>query len=202
MVERARFLLAEGFSLLIPDLPDHGESSGDHLAFGLEEAAAIDAMLDFQATRFSGQPIGVVAVSLGGALFLMAERRVRVEAVVLESVFPTLREALDHRMTRFLGPAGPPLTPGLVAAVKLLRGLSTDSVRPIDHAATLACPVLAIHGAADRSTRLEGALEWFAQVRSPKEFWSLENAAHEDLFAAAGPEYARRVLTFFRKHLK
>jgi pimeloyl-ACP methyl ester carboxylesterase len=202
MLDRARFLLDQGFSVIAPDLPGHGESPADSVTFGLTEGAAVDAVLDCAQRRFPGQPLGVIGLSLGGASFLMARRDVRVQAVILESVFPTLRQALVDRMHRFLGPVGSLLTPGLVAAVALLRGQSPDSVRPIDRVASLGCPLLAMHGARDLSTPVAEVEEWFARAVPPKELWILDGAEHEDLYAAGGAEYRRRVLAFLARCLK
>jgi pimeloyl-ACP methyl ester carboxylesterase len=201
MLERGRLLMQAGFSVVIPDLPAHGESTGDSVTFGQREGEAVDALLDYTRTRFSGEPLGAIGVSLGGEALLMARRDVALRAVVLESVFPTLRQGVDSRMRRFLGPAGPALTPLLEFAAFALRGISTDAVRPIDRIGSLGCPLLCLHGSDDRSTPIEQARALFDAAREPKEFWEVAGAEHEDLCDAARAEYERRVVGFLKRNL-
>jgi pimeloyl-ACP methyl ester carboxylesterase len=202
MLGRAQMLASAGYSVLLIDLPAHGQSSGTTVTFGRDEGAALDAVLAFLRERFPDRPLGVIGQSLGGAQLLAARREVALDAVVLESTFPTLQQAFQARMRRYLGPLGPPTAPLLQAAVMSLRGLSAAEVRPVDRVGQLGCPLLFLHGARDRSTPLPEARQFFAAAQEPKQMWVIEGAAHGDLRAAAGSEYDRRVLEFFGQHLR
>ncbi|MHC5211129.1 MAG: alpha/beta hydrolase [Planctomycetota bacterium] len=201
MLDRARVLLRAGYPVVVPDLPAHGTSSGDEVTFGLREGEAVDALLAYTAERFSGRPIAVVAQSLGGAALLMARRDVLPRAVVLESVFATLRDAMASRMLHFLGPLGAPLTPLLETAAGALRGVSPDEVRPIDRIGELDAPLLLMHGSEDRSTPLRQARALYDAARGSKILWEVPGAGHVDLFRVAPEEWERRVLGFLREHL-
>ena len=63
-------------------------------------------------------------------------------------------------------------------------------------------PLLMIHGEADTYIKLEMARAIFRLARGPKEFWTVPGARHNQSIALAGPEYARRVVEFFDRHLK
>jgi pimeloyl-ACP methyl ester carboxylesterase len=201
MLDRARMLLRAGYAVVIPDLPAHGASTGDGVTFGKNEGEAIDALLDYTFARFPDRPIGAIGVSLGGASLLMARRDVPLRAVVIESVYTSLRDAVAQRMRRFLGPAGPPLTPLLHASVGLLRGLSPGDVRPVDRIASLRTPLLCVHGAEDRSTPIDQGRALYGAAPGPKEYWAVPGADHVDLCDAAPAEYERRILDFLARHM-
>lgn len=62
-------------------------------------------------------------------------------------------------------------------------------------------PWLMIHGGADNYIKPEMAQKLFALAKSPKEFWLVEGAKHNQSFQVANGEYQRRVLAFFERHL-
>jgi pimeloyl-ACP methyl ester carboxylesterase len=62
-------------------------------------------------------------------------------------------------------------------------------------------PLLMIHGAADTYIKPDMARALFQRVRGPKDLWLVEGANHNQALQTAGPEYARRVLEFFDRHL-
>jgi alpha-beta hydrolase superfamily lysophospholipase len=62
-------------------------------------------------------------------------------------------------------------------------------------------PLLMIHGSADNYIKPEMAEKLFGMAGSPKEFWLVDGAKHNQSMAQAGDEYKRRVLAFFDEHL-
>ena len=58
-----------------------------------------------------------------------------------------------------------------------------------------------IHGGGDTYIKPEMARPCSNVPRSPKEFWLVEGAKHNQALQVAGTEYHRRVLDFFVKHL-
>jgi len=93
---------------------------------------------------------------------------------VLEAPFPS-RAAVAARVLPLLGP--------LVA-----RGFETAK-----KVAEARCPVLVIHGTADRVIPFELGREVFEAAPEPKSFWGVEGAGHNDIVAAAGVEYRKRL---------
>ena len=63
-------------------------------------------------------------------------------------------------------------------------------------------PLLMIHGEADSYIKVEMARALFRRAAGPKEFWAVPGAKHNLSITVAGPEYARRVVAFFDRHLK
>lgn len=190
MLPRARFLHRAGYTVLLFDLQAHGESTGDRITFGAKEARDVDAAIDVVHTKAPDEHVGLIAVSLGGAAALYASP-LTVDALIIESVYPSIVQATRDRV-------GPVLTPLLLWQLKPRLGLSASDLRPIDHIKDVRSPILVMSGADDRHTTAEESQAMFAAAPEPKQFWLVPGAAHEDLYAAAGPEYEQRVLTFLR----
>src|SRR6476646_6673328 len=110
MLERARFLHIAGYSVLLPDFQGHGESAGAHITYGALESLDAAAALEYLHLRAPGERMGVIGVSMGGAAALVGPSGpLPVDALVLESVYPTIRDAVRDRLRAWLGPVGPAL---------------------------------------------------------------------------------------------
>ena len=201
MVPRARFLHARGYAVLLPDFRAHGESTGDRTTFGMLESRDAVAALCMLRTLAPGERVGVIGVSLGGAAALLGPTPLSADAMVLESVYPTIYLAARNRLHAWLGPLGRLATPALVRWLEPEVGFDADSLRPIDHIATVHAPVFVLAGTADQYTLIAESRALYARAQSPKEFWAVEGAAHVDLHDYAPQEYERRVGTFLERNL-
>lgn len=201
MLGRARFLKQLGYGVLLVDLPAHGESSGDYITFGVEEAQGVKAALAYLQGHWPGERIGVVGVSLGAAAFVLSGADAHIGAVVLESMYPTIEEAIRNRLRIHLGEWGTHFAPLLIAQLSLRWGLSSEQLHPVNKIARVPCPCLVISGAVDRHTLLSETLRIFHAAPEPKALWVLEGAGHIDLHAFAPAAYEDRVGGFLGTHL-
>ena len=205
MVARARFLYALGYSVLLPDFQAHGESEGTRVTFGALERLDVDAAIGFLRECCRGERVGMIGVSLGGAAALLGSLDHPAEAYVLESVFPTIRQALEARLRVWLGPLrvlARMIASPLMSAMGADIGVAEHALRPIDHIGRVGSPVFVIAGTRDAYTPLHESRALFEQAREPKAFWAVEGARHEDLHAFAGPRYEQRVGDFLARHLR
>lgn len=202
MVARARFLSQAGYAVLLFDFQAEGESYGDHIAFGYLEKKDAAAAANFVRCTLPGEKIGVIGLSLGGAAAVLAEPPLKVNALVLESVFPSLTEAVADRLIVRFGRSGKHLAPLLTGQLPLRLGFTADELRPIDHVGDIETPKLFIAGTADRLTTPAESLGLYLAAAAPKQFWELDGAGHEDLHQFAPAEYERRVLEFLAKNLR
>jgi pimeloyl-ACP methyl ester carboxylesterase len=200
MLGRARFLRGLGYSVLLIDLPAHGESAGAH-KYGLAEAQGVAAALTYLSHELPAEKIGVIGVSLGAASLVLSKPSLPLSAVVLESMFPTFREAFADRLSTFLGPFGESLTPLLLWQFALLLDTSPDQLRPIAELPSLHAPLLIAAGSIDRYTTLKETERIYAAASEPKELWIVTGAAHVDLHAFDPRAYEERVSAFLAKHL-
>ena len=181
MLERARWLQREGIACLLIDLPSHGESSGDRISFGRREALGVQAALGWLRGRLPGEKLGGLGVSLGGASLLFTDRQPELDAMVLESVYPTITDAVQDRLVARLGPAGAWAAPLLLLQIPLRLGLGVHELRPIEAIKSARAPLLVASGTADRSTRWVETEQLFAAAPEPKMLWPVPGAGHEDL---------------------
>ena len=202
MLGRARSLSRLGYAVLLIDLPAHGESSGKRITFGAKEAAGVTAAVAFLRGKLPGERLGIIGVSLGAAATVLADLRPTPNAVVLESMYATIEEAVADRLTMRLGSLGASLAPVLLWQLPLRTGISADGLRPIQHLQDLGAPVLVTSGTEDRHTTWTETQRLFQSARQPKELWRVDGAAHVDLHAFQPYEYERRVFGFLAKHLR
>jgi pimeloyl-ACP methyl ester carboxylesterase len=202
MVQRARFLHAAGYSVLLIDFQASGESPGKAVTFGYREANDVKASLRYLHQQLPGERVGIIGTSMGGAATILAEPDVDADAVILEQVYPTIRQATEHRMVIHLGAAGPWLTPVLLMTLHHHLGIYPAQLNPIDHIAGLKMPKLLVAGDQDRDTTLAESYAMFRAATGHKELWVVHGARHVDLCAYVGAGYQTRVLNFFGTWLR
>lgn len=202
MLARARFLAAAGYATLLIDLPAHGESTGDHITFGAREAEGVKAALKFLRARVPGERVAVIGVSLGAASTVLALPQPEPDALVLESMFPSIDEAVANRLVGVLGPVGSYLAPLLLEQLPVRLGVRTAQLRPLEQLVHWHAPVLIASGSEDRHTTWAETERLFAAAPAPKELWKVQGAAHVDLHAFAPDLYQQRVLQFLAKHMR
>ncbi len=170
MLDRARFLSRDGFSVLLIDFTGHGESGRDYISFGHHEAGDVDAAVTYLAQRTPGERIGVVACSMGAAAAVLASSRDRMHAMILESMYPTIVDAISDRIEHRLGNWSRFLTPFLTVQMRPRLGFGADQLRPIDAVTNLHMPKLFIAGGADPLTPFTESEYIYALASEPKDF--------------------------------
>src|SRR5207253_806396 len=103
----AQFLHEAGFAALVFDFRSLGRSEGDLCSFGYEEIADLRGALDYLDSRpdTADLPKGVFGLSLGASVAIMGSAKdERVQAVVAEAPYPSLRDALNKRCSVLFGP--------------------------------------------------------------------------------------------------
>jgi len=199
MVDRARFLRRSGYSVLLIDFQATGETKGDHITFGWKESRDVLAAINFVRYMDPAARVAIIGSSLGGVAALLATPPLKVDAFVLEEVYPTIEIATRNRMENYLGVFGRILTPVLLNQLQWRIGVSASQLCPVDHIANVECPVLIISGEKDRNTRPSDTRMLFEHARSPKELWFVPNAGHVDLHRAVREDYESRILAFLKQ---
>lgn len=196
MVDRAGFLRRAGYSTLLIDFQATGETRGDRITFGWKESRDVLAAVEFIRKTQPADRVGIIGSSLGGAAALYAHPPLKVDALILEAVYPTIEVATENRLQNYLGPIGRRFAPLLLKQLHSRLGVSADDLRPINYIASVGCPILLMNGEKDRNTRPEDARLLFSRAQSRKELWLVSNAGHVDLHKAATAEYESRILAF------
>jgi fermentation-respiration switch protein FrsA (DUF1100 family) len=202
MLDRARFLHAAGYAVLLFDFQAHGESPGEAITFGYRESSNVGEAVALVRSALPGNKIGIIGVSLGGASAVLAGNAAHVDAMILEAVYPTIEDAIGDRIAIRLGAWSKMLTPLLTWQFKPRLGFGVSELRPIDRIGSIAAPKLLIAGTADQHTPIAESRALLAAAGPAAEFWAVEGAAHVDFYAFAGRTYEEKVLDFFGRTLR
>lgn len=202
MVSRARLLQQHGFSTLLIDLQAHGETPGASITFGNRESADVVAAVTWIKHRAPNRKVGIIGCSLGGASALLAPQPLGVDAIVLESVYPRIRRAVENRVRMRLGPLAPLMTPLLLWQIHPRLHLDLSDLEPIHSISKVGAPVLIAAGSEDQHTTLDESKELFAAAVDPKALWIVPGAKHQDLLVYDRSGYETHVLRFLTDQLR
>ncbi|QDV46069.1 Alpha/beta hydrolase family protein [Stieleria neptunia] len=201
MLERARMLHDAGYATVMIDFQAHGESPGDTITIGYLEQHDVRAAVEFARREHPGEPIGVIGVSLGGAAALLASP-LQIDALVLESVYPNIHDAIHNRVAAKLGPLASIPASMLLLQFQPRLGFSPQELRPIDHLPGVGCPVCVASGSEDRHTTASETQAMFSAAPEPKRLWLVDGAEHVDLFRKDPIQYRERIVGFFDEYLR
>ncbi|MCU0606588.1 MAG: alpha/beta hydrolase [Candidatus Edwardsbacteria bacterium] len=162
-----------GFAVFAYDYPGYGASGGRPSEQGVYRA--VEAAYDHLTTVERLPPGRIIAFgrSLGGAAAVDLAARRPVAALVMESSF----------VTAFRVMTGAPLLP-------------FDKFRNIEKVGRVHCPVLFVHGTADRTIPDWHGRALFHAANQPKRLVLVENGGHNDLCQVAGTRYLQIVRDF------
>ena len=167
-----------GTALLVVDYPGYGGSEGRASEAGLYAAAeAAYAALAGRA-GVDARRIHVYGRSLGTAVASYTAARHPVAGLILESPF-TSAAAMARHLYPFLPRLG-------------LR-LSLDN---LGHVRLVRCPVLLLHGTADRLAPTAMGMAVAAAAASPVEVVLIHGAGHNDTYDVGGREYRDKLWEF------
>ncbi len=201
MLSRARFLYEQGIGVLLIDLQAHGESPGKRITFGDQESASVEAAMTYLNQAFPLERKAAIGVSLGAAAIVLAKSPLKLDAVILESLHPTIEEAVENRLRLHFGKYGSILVPVLLSQLSFYLDIPARELSPITYINDLNTPLLLIAGTEDAHTTLSETERLFLAAREPKEKWIIPGAGHFNMHNYAGKEYEQRVLSFLAPYL-
>lgn len=204
MTGYAQLLLANGFTVLLPDARAHGASGGPLATYGLLESNDIHQWFDFLVIQFHPRCIFGFAESMGAAQLLQSlTAEPRFCAVAAESSFSSFREIAYDRMGQpfHLGPwfgrtIFRPVVEFAFLYTRWKYHLDMQQVSPEDSVAASKVPVFLIHGQIDSNIPLRHSRR--IQARNPSVIlWEVPNADHCGAISTAPQEFSQRLLAWF-----
>jgi fermentation-respiration switch protein FrsA (DUF1100 family) len=195
----AEMLARNGFGVLLFDLRVHGESDGELLPFGGNEAEDVRGAAAYLQTRPDVDPdrIGAMGLSLGAQVSILgAAGTDTIQAVVADGPCCTTRKDLpspksvqdwlyvpyDYVFFQML-----PWHTGVSDPVSVREAIAKIAPRPI----------LLIGGGSERNMQ-----EYlFRAAGEPKSLWIIPEAGHIDGSSVRPKEYEERIVDFFRMAL-
>ncbi len=189
-----------GYHVLAIDMRGHGLSEGERLSYGYYEALDVQASVDYLLAYHEVEKVGVMGYSLGGAAVVRATAiDERIQALVIESSFSNLSDAVNDGFSRHTGLPSWPFAPLIVRAAESELGLTVEQVNSTRALATmLPRPVLIIHGRDDDLFPVSHAYKMYEAAQEPKDLWIIEGLKH-DYPIKHKEEYQKKVLRFFEQ---
>lgn len=205
MLHHAAFLHDHGYPVLLLDLRACGESGGSAVTFGGREREDVAAALAYLKQRpgVDGERIGVLGLSLGGALALLAAAdSPDVRAVVAESSFASIRATVYKNFREATRLPAFPFAPLVIWLVERRWSVRASRVAPErEIGGREDCAVLLIHAENDSVVSVQDAHALFGAARGPKELWLIPDADHALAYLTEREAYAARVCAFFDRWL-
>ncbi len=204
----AGMLHRAGFSVLLMDLRDHGDSTREdgRFAGGTDEYRDVLGAWDWLRAEQGLEPssIGLLGISLGAATVLLAAgEEPGVAAVWEDSSYAELGTAIDAELRREGYPTF--LAPGGVLVARVVSGDDLVSYSPIDAVGRLdGRPLFITHGTKDTRLSVEYGHRLEAAARTEGGTvgtWFVDGAEHTEAMVIDPSGYERRLTEFFGESL-
>jgi len=186
-----------GYGVLAWDFRAHGESGGEVSTLGYYEALDVEAALEYGLRQAGVEHIGAWGGSMGGVAVLeAASRRVEIEAVVVDSAFPTLEDELRLAVTSSA------FLPFIRFFAEKETGVDMEMLRPVDRIGEISPrPVMIIQGEADSMIPVDSAQRLFEAAGEPRYLWTEAGVNHVGMYNMHSEEYEEKVVGFFNEYL-
>jgi alpha-beta hydrolase superfamily lysophospholipase len=203
VVEHALVLLSAGYDVVMMDARAHGDSEGPMATYGWIERHDTQAIVDALESSEHPRHLFALGESMGAGIALQsAAVDQRIEAVVAEASFASLREAsYDYaglRRSPWLGKTlFAPGTWTMIYRAEHIANLPAAEVSSVKAVAERAFPVLLICDGADVALPCRHTKMIFEAAIGRKEMWVVPGAYHTAALGVDPAEFRRRVLAFF-----
>ncbi len=200
LLAEAGAFLDMGNSVMLVDFRGSGGSSESYTTIGVQEADDVITVAKYAKDKFSHTSIILYGKSMGAVAILRAakDRKIEVDAVILEAVFDTMLNTTRNRF-RVMN------VPSFLSAELLVFwggwqwGFNGFAHNPIEYASSLHSPALFMHGEEDPRATLEEGRCVFDAVPGTKEFVTFEKAGHESYFLSNPVKWQQAVESVIKK---
>lgn len=185
-----------GYGVLAWDFRAHGASESSISTLGYHEARDVKAAVDHALAQPGVRHVGAWGGSMGAAAVIRAAAQdARIEALVADSGYSTLREVAAMR-------SAAPLRPLVYLFGWMRTGVWVEAMRPVDEIARISPrPVFIIQGLADPAVPADSAQRLFDAAGEPRLLWLEPGIGHLGMYGADPEGYASRVIGFFDLYL-
>lgn len=196
MAKSAEYLHSLGITLALIDMQAHGETPGERISFGYFEARDAANALDYLKNTLGCTKVLAIGHSLGGAAILLGPAPTTADAVVLESVYPTIEAAVANRLEAKVHYLARFFAPLLVWQIPLRLAITPHQLRPIEAIKKVKVPIFIIGGGQDRHTPESETRALYTAATGDKRLWIVPQAPHVDLYNFAGEQYEQKLTEF------
>ena len=204
-VRYVQYLLRAGYTLVLIDFRNHGQSEGKITTYGFyEKRDLLGVIRNIRESGFKGR-IGILGASMGASIALLTAGDCdEINALVLDSPFSSLKRISTEWACQVTRCPEAVLQLSIRLAycwLYLAYHFWVPEIEPAAVARKLQCPVFLIHGAADKKISAYHSRTIYDNLTAEKELWVVEDAGHLEAYLTCSQEYEKRVLGFFQKNL-
>jgi dipeptidyl aminopeptidase/acylaminoacyl peptidase len=197
----AQAMFNEGYNAVLWD------SKSRQISYGPKEIEEVRRILDFvrNDSHVVLNEIYIVGFSLGAAIAIgaaSADTDHYIRGIVADSPYADLENIASRYVTAFGAIPAAIAWPTKVvtfATARALHGIDFKARNPVDWAERVSCPVLLIHGKADKRVPPQNSEIVFDRLQREKELWLVDKAGHTQAFKTNPAEYIDRVVRFLNR---
>ncbi len=198
-------LVDEGFNALLFDLRGHGNSEGEMITGGIDEAQDVLGAYDYLLARGLPDKIGVLGRSMGAvASVLAAAEEPGIRGLVLDSPYARASEVVAFEIGRKTSVPqwlAPVFVPGATLLANALFGIDLNRLVPERVIEEIDYPILVIHGDADTRIPVDHGVRVYEAAHPGSEIWLAPGVDHVDSFNSFPDAYLGRVVPYFQGRL-
>lgn len=201
-LERGLALNKRGFSVLLFDFRNHGESGGHSTSLGFLERLDVLGAYDFLREKKGKQHFVLLGVSMGAVAVIHAagDFQQSLVAIIADSPFQSLTETVAHH-TRMLGLPAFPFAQVFVWSFTRMNQFSAGDLNTLEAVRGLGeVPVLLIYGEEDRRMPPSGRQNILDAIPSArKKLVLFEGATHGAAYRSNPKLYVKTVVEFLQE---
>lgn len=192
----------EGYNVLLVDMRSHGESEGDYVSYGLNEAYDMEKWIDWVYERVGKDAyIGVHGQSMGAATAMICGGRneERIKFVIEDCGFTRAKDVIKVQFKKKKILFRPLYD---LMRYRIIRRYNYDlnKVNPIDVIAKSKVPTMFIHGSSDKKVPVSMAYELFNEKKGEKDsLYIVEGAGHVMANCTDREMYKEKIKEFLNK---
>lgn len=189
-----------GYETMLVDFQGTGGSTGSDSTIGYREAREVALSVKFLKEIRPDRPIVLYGVSMGAAAVMraVAVEGVTPAAIVLESPFDSLLNAVRHRF-QAMGLPGFPAAELMVLWGGVQHGFNGFAHNPVDYAMEIDCPTLIFQGEKDPRISMADVKAISNNLQGFKQLVSFADAGHGSLLAFDAPRWQQELVQFLEK---
>jgi len=199
-LERGSALNQRGFSVLLFDFRNHGESDGKSVSLGFLERLDVLGAYDFLKETKGKQRFVLLGISMGAvaAIHAAGDFQQDLEAVIADSPFRSLNETISYHTESMLALPSFPFADIFVWNFTRINGYQPEDLNTLKALQGLdAIPVLLIYGREDSRVPASAAQEIFEAIPDgKKKIVFFENATHGAAYRMSRDLYLNTILDF------
>ncbi len=207
LLRTAREINRAGYSVLMFDFRNHGESESGITAVGLNEYRDVVGALEYIRSRsdLAAQPVGFVSFCMGANATIIAMSKAPesfFNAKCLVAVQPvSMAIFLRCYVRRTYTALGLVLIPLVERMCKWQGGYAFDTLTPLPYCGDIPVPTLYVQARSDPWTELDDIRSFYRATPEPRELWLLdEEMKRFDAYNYVG-HHCERIVDFIGKYI-